>query len=205
MESSSKNLLIIGSIIAIFYLYNYKNPNKVSVKKDTILESKNNNKKIKDNPTFTERLSHLPNIDEKNVQPLIGKSIGDYLKYFKQFNRQLAREIKVNIKRFDNLKRKISENNNNVYLIQELDNLFFLKTTILNQANSLIYSIDIENCKAEENYNKFNAELKDVLEKAIAKVKQSENEKNKSRNMENDINIFNGTLLADGEVLPSNY
>ena len=205
MESSSKNLLIIGSIIAIFYLYNYKNPNKVSVKKDTILDSKNNNKKIRDNPTFTERLSHLPAIDEKNVQPLIGKSIGDYLKYFKQFNRQLAREIKVNIKRFDNLKRKISENNNNVYLIQELDNLFFLKTTILNQANSLIYSIDIENCKAEENYTKFNAELKDVLEKAIAKVKQSENEKNKSRNMENDINIFNGTLLADGEVLPSNY
>ena len=50
-------------------------------------------------------------------------------------------------------------------------------------------SIDIENCRAEENYNKFNAELKDVLEKAIAKVKQSENEKNKSRNMENDINI----------------
>ena len=108
-------------------------------------------------------------------------------------------------KRFDNLKRKINENNNNVYLIQELDNLFFLKTTILNQANSLIYSIDIENCKAEENYNKFNAELKDVLEKAIAKVKQSENEKNKSKNMENDINIFNGTLLADSEVLPSNY
>lgn len=205
MESSSKNLLFIGFIISIFYLYNYKNPNKVSVKKDTILESKNNNKKIKDNPTFTERLSHLPTIDEKNVQPLIGKSIGDYLKYFKQFNRQLAREIKVNIKRFDNLKRKISENNNNVYLIQELDNLFFLKTTILNQANSLIYSIDIENCRAEENYNKFNAELKDVLEKAIAKVKQSENEKNKSKNMENDINIFNGTLLADGEVLPSNY
>ena len=205
MESSSKNLLIIGSIIAIFYLYNYKNPNKVSVKKDTILDSKNNNKKIRDNPTFTERLSHLPAIDEKNVQPLIGKSIGDYLKYFKQFNRQLAREIKVNIKRFDNLKRKISENNNNVYLIQELDNLFFLKTTILNQANSLIYSIDIENCKAEENYTKFNAELKDVLEKAIAKVKQSENEKNKSKNMENDINIFNGTLLVDSEVLPSNY
>ena len=204
MESNSKNILLIGFIISIFYLYNYKNPNKVSVKKDTILESKNSKKKIK-NPTFTERLSHLPIINEKNVQPLIGKSIGDYLKYFKQFNRQLAREIKVNIKRFDNLKRKISENNNNVYLIQELDNLFFLKTSILNQANSLIYSIDIENCEAEDNYNKFNAEIKDVLEKAIAKVKHSENEKNKSKNMENDINIFNGTLLADGEVLPSNY
>ena len=203
MEVDLSNLFLIGSFVLFYYLYNYKNPNKISHKNNLVESSKK--KKKKSQNEFHSRMSNLPNIEEKRVRSISGKSIGDYLKYFKQFNKPVVREIKQNIHRFDKLKHKIANNPNNVYLIQELDNLEFLKKTIIEGVNSLIYSIDIENCETEKNYNLFNIKISEKLNKDLLFLKHNENKKNKDKNTEADINIYSGISITDGEVLPFNY
>tara|TARA_Y100000590_G_scaffold444344_1_gene574974 strand:+ start:472 stop:1089 length:618 start_codon:yes stop_codon:yes gene_type:complete len=205
MESTSKNILIIGSIILIYYFYNSNNTKNKSLELQDVKSKPKSGKKTNSDNLFHERLANLPIVTESNVNPLSGDTIGEYLKYFKQFNKPLVREIKQNIKRFNNLRKKIHNNTNNVYLIQEMDNLFFLKKTVQDEVISLIYSIDIENCEAEKNYNRFNVEINNLLEKSIIELKKTENSKNKEKNMESDISIFSGNLLADSSITPSNY
>lgn len=205
MESTSKNILIIGSIILIYYFYNSNNTKNKSLGLEDVKSKPHGKKRTDSDNLFFERLANLPIVSESSINPLLGDTIGEYLKYFKQFNKPLVREIKQNIKRFNNLRDKIHKNTNNVYLIQEMDNLFFLKKTIQDEVNSLIYSIDIENCEAEKNYNKFNVEINNLLEKSIIELKKTENIKNKQKNTESDISIFSGNLLVDSSVTPSNY
>ena len=197
MEVDLSNLFLIGSFVLFYYLYNYKNPNKVSHKQNNLVEP---SKKKESQTKFYPRMANLPIVEEKRVRKLSGNSIGDYLKYFKQFNKPTVREIKQNIQRFDRLKKKIIENPENTYLIQEMDNLEFLKKTIIEGVNSLIFSIDIENCDTEQNYNLFNIKISEQLNKDIQYVKHNELKKNKA-----DINIYSGISITDGEVLPFNY
>ena len=192
------NLVLLATLAAIYYLYN-KN------KSDSDY-TKNKDYKYKSSNTLIPRFTNTPEIDERFVK-LKDDSLESYIDYFKKFNKPLAKGIKSGLRIFNDKSNMIMEQEVNTFLVQELDNLNFLKNSIIESAESLIYTIDVGNRKTEEIYNEFNQKLKYYLEssynetKTHAKMKKSENIKN----CVSDIDVYSGVLVSDQEVSPSNY
>lgn len=192
------NLVILATLAAIYYFYN-KNSSGNDFRENKDYKYKSNNSLI---PRFT----NTPEIDERFVK-LKDSSIESHIDYFKKFNKPLAKGIKSGLRIFNDKRNMIMEQKVNTFLVQELDNLNFLKDSILESAESLIYTIDVGNRKTEEIYNDFNQKLKYYLEssynetKTHAKMKKSENIKN----CVSDIDVYSGVLVSDHEVAPSNY
>jgi len=192
------NLVILATLAAIYYFYN-KNSSGNDFRENKDYKYKSDNSLI---PRFT----NTPEIDERFVK-LKDESLESYIDYFKKFNKPLAKGIKSGLRIFNDKRNMIMERDVNTFLVQELDNLNFLKGSILESAESLIYTIDVGNRKTEEIYNDFNQKLKYYLEssynetKTHAKMKKSENIKN----CISDIDVYSGVLVSDHEVAPSNY
>lgn len=192
------NLVILATLAAVYYFYN-KNSSGNDFRENKDYKYKSNNSLI---PRFT----NTPEIDERFVK-LKDSSIESHIDYFKKFNKPLAKGIKSGLRIFNDKRNMIMEQKVNTFLVQELDNLNFLKDSILESAESLIYTIDVGNRKTEEIYNDFNQKLKYYLEssynetKTHAKMKKSENIKN----CVSDIDVYSGVLVSDHEVAPSNY
>ena len=192
------NLVILATLAAIYYFYN-KNSSGNDFRENKDYKYKSDNSLI---PRFT----NTPEIDERFVK-LKDESLESYIDYFKKFNKPLAKGIKSGLRIFNDKRNMIMERDVNTFLVQELDNLNFLKDSILESAESLIYTIDVGNRKTEEIYNDFNQKLKYYLEssynetKTHAKMKKSENIKN----CISDIDVYSGVLVSDHEVAPSNY
>jgi len=192
------NLVLLSTLSAIYYLYNKNLPDDEF--------RKNKEYKYKLNHLLIPRFTNTPEIDERFVKLKDG-SLESYIDYFKKFNKPLAKGIKSGLRIFNDKRNMITEQKVNTFLVQELDNLIFLKNSILESAEALIYSIDVGNTKTEEIYNEFNQKLKYYLEssynetKTHAKMKKSENIKN----CVSDIDVYSGVLVSDQEVAPSNY
>jgi len=195
--SYMNNLVIICILAGAFYFYNYMDKKGY--------ENYKKKEKTKLPQDVLPRFSNLPEINEK-IQ-LEGNSIEDYLKYFKQFNKPQVKEIKKQLRSFSVTKGNILSAEVNTFLVQELDNLNFIKDKIIELAESLIFSIDIANIKTEHIYDNFNIKLKYLLEKEYNSTKEHSKKKKQAniKNCKADIDIFSGVLVSDQEILPSNY
>ena len=192
------NILLLVTLVLIYYLYNKNLPDQDY--------SKNKDYKYKLNDKLIPRFTNTPEIDERFVK-LKDESLESYIDYFKKFNKPAAKGIKSGLRIFNDKRNMIMEQNVNTFLVQELDNLYFLKKSILDSANSLIYTIDVGNRKTEEIYNDFNQKLKYYLENSYNETK-IHSRKKKSNNIKNcvsDIDVYSGVLLSDQEVSPVNY
>ena len=187
------NLVLLSTLSVIYYLYNKNLPDDEF--------RKNKEYKYKHNHLLIPRFTNTPEIDERFVKLKDG-SLESYIDYFKKFNKPLAKGIKSGLRIFNDKRNMITEQKVNTFLVQELDNLIFLKNSILESAEALIYSIDVGNRKTEEIYNEFNQKLKYYLEssynetKTHAKMKKSENIKN----CVSDIDVYSGVLVSDQEA-----
>jgi len=204
VTSNVNNIVFLLLLAGLYYFYNYKYKNKTDYDDTGIIKRK----KMKKEKEVLPRFSNLPEINSKDLtNKLGGDSVEDYLEYFKQFNKPLVKDITADLRRFSSKKDGILSQKINFFLVQELDNLNFLKDNIIDKTNSLIYSIDISNRETELIYDKFNSMLNDLLEREYNYTKD-ESKKKKSNNIKNceaDIDIFSGVILSDENVLPSNY
>ena len=192
------NLVLLAALSAIYYFYNKNKPDSDY--------TKNKDYKYKSSTTLMPRFTNTPEIDERFVR-LKDETLESYVDYFKKFNKPLAKGIKSGLRIFNDKKNMIMEQKVNTFLVQELDNLNYLKQSILDSAQSLIYSIDIGNTKTEEIYNDFNTKLKHYLESSYNETKKHAKMK-KSMNIKScvsDIDIYSGVLVSDQEVSPYNY
>ena len=187
------NLVLLATLAAIYYLYN-KN------KSDSDY-TKNKDYKYKSNNMLIPRFTNTPEIDERFVK-LNDNSLEGYINYFKKFNKPLAKSIKSGLRIFNDKRNMIMEKEVNTFLVQELDNLYFLKKSILDSAESLIYTIDVGNTKTEAIYNEFNQKLKYYLESSYNEIKTYSRMK-KSNNIKNcisDIDVYSGVLVSDQQL-----
>jgi len=196
------NLIILAIIAAVFYFYNYRSEKTYTKTEQNIYKKQSKNKNVL--PRFT----NSPEILDRKVDTEIeDDSIESYLHYFKQFNKPLVKDIKKDLQRFNLKVERLMTSDNDTLLVQELDNLNLLKRDILNQVESLIYSIDVANIKTEKMYHVLNSKVKERLSNSYNFTKNF-TKKRKSDDMKkckSDVNIFSGVLLSEGEVLPSNY